>query len=45
LTKTGQSNPEEYIYQYLVADVDPATIGEIIGEDLSVTPTVQPNSR
>jgi hypothetical protein len=29
------NNPEEYIYQYLVADVDPATIGEIIGEDLS----------
>lgn len=29
------NNPEEYIYQYLVADVDAATIGEIIGQDLS----------
>ncbi len=29
------NNPEEYIYQYLVRDVDAATIGEIIGEDLS----------
>ncbi len=37
------SNAEEHIYQYLVADVDAETIGEIIGEDLSDTdgPTKQ----
>ena len=29
------NNPEEYIYQYLVRDVDASTIGEIIGQDLS----------
>ena len=29
------NNPEEYIYQYLVRDVDASTIGEIIGVDLS----------
>ncbi len=36
-------NSEEYIYQYLVRDVDAATIGEIIGQDLSDTdgPTKQ----
>jgi len=31
------NDPEEHIYQYLVADVDTATIGEIIGVDLSDT--------